>query len=153
MTTGRITQLDPTKHEHTESVKINNVNIKVFDLGGHQAMRKIWRQHFMNIHGIVYIVDSADASRFEESKNEFDQILKSEELQNIPIVILGNKIDKREAQGEMALKKVFELEKESSFGAQPVEEKEGKPVKLFMCSVVKKTGIKEAFDWLTTKLK
>ncbi len=34
----------------------------------------------MNIHGIVYVVDSADSSRFEESKSEFDQILKSEEL-------------------------------------------------------------------------
>lgn len=43
LTTGRVTQLDPTKHEHAESVKINNVNIKVFDLGGHLAMRKIWR--------------------------------------------------------------------------------------------------------------
>jgi GTP-binding protein SAR1 len=80
LTTGRITQLDPTKHEHAESVKINNVNIKVFDLGGHLAMRKIWRQHFMNIHGIVYVVDSADPARFQESKTEFEQILNSEEL-------------------------------------------------------------------------
>lgn len=42
---------------------------------------------------------------------------------------------------------------QSSFGTQILTELEGKPVKLFMCSVVKKTGIKEAFDWLTTKLK
>jgi len=35
LSTGRVTQRDPTKHAHTESIKINNVNIKAFDLGGH----------------------------------------------------------------------------------------------------------------------
>lgn len=68
LSTGRITQLNPTKHSQTESVKINNVNIKAFDLGGHQAMRKIWREHFIDIQGIIYVVDSADKNRFEESR-------------------------------------------------------------------------------------
>lgn len=109
LTTGRITQLDPTKHEHSESVKINNVNIKVFDLGGHLAMRKMWRERFMNIQGIVYIVDTADSSRFEESQKEFQEILKNEELKDIPIVIMCNKIDKREARPEEELLQVFGL--------------------------------------------
>ncbi len=60
-------------------------------------MRKIWREHFINIQGIIYVVDSADKERFEESKKELETILQSEELAKIPIVILGNKIDKREA--------------------------------------------------------
>ena len=34
-----------------------------------------------------------------------------------------------------------------------IQDINGKPVKLFMGSVVKRSGIKEAFDWLTTKLK
>ena len=63
-------------------------------------MRKIWREHFVDIQGIVYVVDSSDKERFEESKKELDTILQSEELPKIPIVILGNKIDKREAVQE-----------------------------------------------------
>ena len=107
----------------------------------------------MNIQGIVYIVDTADSSRFEESQREFQEIIKNEELKDIPIVIMGNKIDKREARPEEELLQVFGLKMQSSFGTQILTELEGKPVKLFMCSVVKKTGIKESFDWLTTKLK
>ena len=116
-------------------------------------MRKIWRQHFMNIHGIVYVVDSSDSARFEESRKEFEEILKSEELGEIPIVILANKIDKREAHPEEELMSVFGLKEQTNFGTQIKETLQKKPVKLFSCSVVKKTGIQEAFDWLTTKLK
>ncbi len=72
-------------------------------------MRKIWKQHFMNINGIVYVVDTADSARFEESRKEFEEILQSEELKNIPIVIFGNKIDKKEARSEEELQQLFGL--------------------------------------------
>lgn len=115
-------------------------------------MRKIWKQHFLNINGIVYVVDTADSARFEESKKEFEEILQSEELKNIPIVIFGNKIDKKEARSEDELLQLFNLKQQSSFGTQILTELNGKPVKVFMGSVVRKTGIKEMFDWLTTKI-
>lgn len=66
-------------------------------------MRKIWREHFIDIQGIIYVVDSADTARFEESRVEFETILNSEDLPKIPIVILGNKIDKKEAVQESDL--------------------------------------------------
>lgn len=46
--------------------------MNAFDLGGHKAMRKIWREYFPTIDAIVYLVDAADPTRFEESKKEFD---------------------------------------------------------------------------------
>ena len=70
--TGRVTQLDPTKHAHSEMIQINKVKMNAFDLGGHDAMRKIWREYFPTIDAIVYLVDSSDSKRFEESKKEFD---------------------------------------------------------------------------------
>ena len=67
-------------------------------------------------------------------------------------MIIGNKIDMRESRPEEEIQSAFGLRLKTNFGTQEVEELEGKPVKLFMCSVVKKTGIQEAFQWLTTKL-
>ena len=61
--TGRITQIDPTKHAHSEQLSINKVKINAFDLGGHTAMRKMWREYFPKIDAIVYLIDSADTDR------------------------------------------------------------------------------------------
>ena len=63
-------------------------------------MRVMWREYFPKIDAMVYLVDAADPDRFEESKKEFKKILDTDELGNIPIVILGNKIDKKTAVRE-----------------------------------------------------
>ena len=45
--------------------------MSAFDIGGHEAMRKMWREYFPKIDAIVYLIDAADPDRFEESKSEF----------------------------------------------------------------------------------
>ena len=152
LATGRITQLDPTKHTHSESLTINKMKVNAFDLGGHKAMRKIWREYFLKIDGIVYLVDSSDSARFEESKKEFDSLINSEEIPNVPIVILGNKIDKKEAVSENELRETFGLVAKTTFGFQKIDKLNNKPVELFMCSVVKRRGFVDGLDWLTNKI-
>jgi len=152
LATGRVTQLDPTKQTHSESLTIKKAKITAFDLGGHKAMRKMWREYFFKIDGIVYLVDASDSARFEESKNEFDSIINSDEIGNVPIVILGNKIDKKEAVSENELREKFGLVAKTTFGFQKIEKLNNKPVELFMCSVVKKTGFVDGLDWLTGKI-
>ncbi len=101
---GVVEQIDPTKHAHQEKITIGNVVMSAFDLGGHQAMRKIWKDYFLKIDGIVYLIDSSRPDRFEESKKEFDKVIQANELGNIPILILGNKIDKDSAVNEDEIK-------------------------------------------------
>ena len=98
--TGRVTQIDPTRYACSEVVTINKVKMSAFDIGGHEAMRKMWREYFPKIDAIVYLVDSADPERFDESQREFQKILETDELGNIPILILGNKIDKKGSVSE-----------------------------------------------------
>ena len=69
--TGRVTQIDPTRYACSENLTINKVKMSAFDIGGHTAMRKMWREYFPKIDAIVYLVDAADPDRFEESKVEF----------------------------------------------------------------------------------
>ena len=54
---------------------MGKVVINAFDLGGHNAMRKIWKDYFVKIDAIVYLIDVANPDRFEESKREFDKII------------------------------------------------------------------------------
>ncbi|KAL4472889.1 hypothetical protein ABPG72_020623 [Tetrahymena utriculariae] len=150
---GRLVQHDPTLGSHTEELVLGNVRFKAFDLGGHEAVRKTWKNYFASIDGIVYLVDSSDRGRFEESKVEFNKIIQTKELEKVPIVILGNKIDIQSAASEDELRINFGLANSSQIGIEKITEIDGRPIELFMCSVSKKIGYADGFQWLSKFLK
>ena len=61
------------------------------------------------VDGVIFIVDASDSSRFESSKMELDKLLATEELKNVPFVVLGNKIDKRDAASEEDIRQIMKL--------------------------------------------
>jgi GTP-binding protein SAR1 len=149
----RMVQHDPTVHAHAEELVLGGVRFKAYDLGGHQAARKTWKNYFPTVNGVIYMVDASDKERFDESKKELDGILSTPELAKVPIVILGNKIDKKEACSEDDIRNVMGLATKTQFGTQKINEIDGRPVEVFMCSVAKKMGYAEGFRWLSQFLK
>ena len=75
--------VQPTKH----------VSFTVWDVGGQDKIRPLWKHYFNGSEGLIYVIDSSDRSRFAEAKDELDWILQSDEMVGVPLVVLANKQD------------------------------------------------------------
>ena len=84
----------PTIGFNVETVQpVKNVSFTVWDVGGQDKIRPLWRHYFIGCEGLIYVVDSSDNSRFAEAQNELEWILDSDEMAGVPLVILANKQD------------------------------------------------------------
>ena len=111
--------------------------------------RKLWREYFAaGVDGVVFLVDAVDRERFPEAKKELDALLTSEELANVPFLILGNKIDLGRAASEDDLR--YQLGLYETYGKEAKGERPAnvRPIELYMCSVVRKMGYGDGFKWL-----
>ena len=100
----------------------------------------------------VYVLDAADSERFEESREVLNELLANEDIKDVPIAIFGNKIDLPGAASETELKAAFMLDGQTTgkHGSNGVGRagSERRPLEVFMCSFMKRTGYGDGFRWI-----
>ncbi|XP_050949014.1 cation channel sperm-associated protein 3-like [Labeo rohita] len=135
----------PTFDPNSELLTIAGVTFSTCDLARRERKKRL-----PAVNGIVFLVDCADHTKLAKSKTELDALMTDETIGKVPILILGNKIDKPEAVSEERLRKIFGLcGQTTGKGVVPVSELKTRALEVFVCSVMERRGYGEAFRWLS----
>jgi GTP-binding protein SAR1 len=145
---GRLHQHAPTQHPTSEELTLGKLRITACDLGGHATARSVWKNYYSTVDGIVFLVDAADPDRLPEARQELDAVLADGEVQDVPVVILGNKLDKLGAISEEQLCEALGISGSLTGKEVRVVDPNIRPLEVFMTSVVVRIGYTEAFQWL-----
>lgn len=67
--------------------KLQGVDVCFYDVGGGARIRGVWPSYFADVHGVIYVVDASEPSRFEESAGELKQALAHPMIVGKPLLM------------------------------------------------------------------
>ena len=76
-----------------ETVTYKNVKFNVWDVGGQEKIRPLWRHYYTGTQGLVFVVDSSDRDRIDEARQELHRILSDREMKDCLLLVFANKQD------------------------------------------------------------
>ncbi|XP_060103942.1 ADP-ribosylation factor-like protein 13B isoform X1 [Heteronotia binoei] len=92
-------------------LKQGRFEVTIFDLGGGKRIRGIWKNYYSESYGVIFVVDSSDLDRMEETKETMSEVLKHPKISGKPVLVLANKQDKEGALAEADVIECLSLEK------------------------------------------
>merc|ERR1712099_87105 len=83
----------PTIGFNVEMVEYKNLRFTVWDVGGQDKIRPLWRHYYQGTNGLIYVVDSNDRDRVEHAREELAKILDEDEMREAALLVFANKQD------------------------------------------------------------
>ncbi|ROT64073.1 ADP-ribosylation factor [Penaeus vannamei] len=160
---GEVVSTIPTIGFNVETVEYKNISFTVWDVGGNSKIRRaMWKHCYQHSDAVIYVVDSSNAKRLKEAKEELDAIvsvgddpggglpllflvlslpsLECEEVVRLPLLVVANKQDISKALSVQQLSEGLDLRRlDRPWHVQPT------------CAITSE-GVYEALDWLAREL-
>jgi ADP-ribosylation factor protein 6 len=83
----------PTVGFNVETVTYKNTKFNVWDVGGQDKIRPLWRHYFSGTQGLIFVVDSVDRDRMDEARTELTRIIQDREMKDALLLVFANKQD------------------------------------------------------------
>lgn len=117
------------------------MSFTVWDVGGQNKIRPLWRHYYQGTQGLVFVVDANDPARFAEAAEELHALLSNDDLRDAAVLILANKQDLPNAAkaSEVSAKLGLAQYRRHSWYIQD-------------CSAIHSDGLFEGLDWLARTL-
>jgi len=138
---GEIVTTIPTIGFNVETVSYKKINFTVWDVGGQDKIRPLWRHYYQNTQGLIFVVDSNDKDRLAEAKEELHKMLREDELREAKLLCFCNKQD---IPGALTVAQVTE-----GLGLSSIT---GRKWYIQACCATTGDGLYEGLDWLSNAL-
>jgi ADP-ribosylation factor protein 1 len=127
---------------NVETVEYKNISFTVWDVGGQDKIRPLWRHYFQNTQGIIFVVDSNDRDRVGEARDELQRMLNEDELRDALLLVFANKQDLPNAMNAAEIT--------DKLGLQSLRQRNW-----YIQATCATTGegLYEGLEWLSTNLK
>eukprot|EP00026_Physarum_polycephalum_P019069 Phypoly_transcript_20906.p1 GENE.Phypoly_transcript_20906~~Phypoly_transcript_20906.p1 ORF type:complete len:180 (+),score=25.27 Phypoly_transcript_20906:66-605(+) len=135
---GDVVTTIPTIGFNVETIEYKKLSMTMWDVGGQDRIRPLWRHYFTNTQALIFVVDSSDTARIDEAREELQKLLNEDELRNSTLLVYANKQDLQGALrlSELTDKLNLHQEKNRKWFVQG-------------CCAVTGEGIYEGLDWLS----
>ena len=138
---GEIVTTIPTIGFNVETVEYKNIRFTVWDVGGQDKIRPLWRHYFVNTQGLIFVVDSNDRERMSEAKEELQKMLEEDELRDAVLLVFANKQDLPNALSVSQIQEQLGL-----------HNLRNKTWYIQSTCAMQGTGLYEGLDWLSNEL-
>lgn len=141
------------------------VRVNFWDLGGQRELQCLWDKYYSESHAVIYIVDSDDPGRLEDSKAAYDKMITNETLKGVPILLVANKMDSPTALSLSRIKQIFQSDiaiptSSSSTNSQDLQNQFAsnnshtlRDWHVVAVSALKGDGISESINWIANAVK
>mmetsp|Transcript_17775 Transcript_17775/g.32172 ORF Transcript_17775/g.32172 Transcript_17775/m.32172 type:complete len:180 (+) Transcript_17775:84-623(+) len=135
-----ISHIMPTQGFNIKSVVHDGFKLNVWDIGGQKTIRPYWANYFESSDALVYVIDSSDERRLQESGQELKELLAEDKLGGIPLLVFANKQDLLQAVPADTISDTLQLAqiKDRTWSIQACSAKAGE-------------GLQEGMEWLVAQ--
>lgn len=131
----------PTIGFNVERIEYKSLRMTIWDIGGQDKLRPLWRHYYENTNGIIFVIDSADAGRMKIARDEIHKMLEEPALAEAKLVVFANKQDMPTALRASEIVELLEFKRvKQRWYVQPTSAATGQ-------------GLYEGLDWLASQIK
>ncbi|KAI6657078.1 ADP-ribosylation factor-like protein 2 [Oopsacas minuta] len=88
-----IHDISPTLGFNIQTLEHRDYKLNIWDVGGQKSLRSYWRNYFDQTDGLIWVVDSGDAMRLKDCREELKSLLLEERLAGATLLVFANKQD------------------------------------------------------------
>lgn len=147
----------PTVGQNVSTINLPDMYLKIWDVGGQQPLRMLWRSYYSSCHAIIFLLDSTqigdghlehdESGRLEECRSALEDVLVNGETEGVPLLVLANKQDCEDCVEVVRIKEGFVKHVFEGAMGGAIRDSRVLPV-----SALKGTGVREAIEWVRTRV-